>query len=198
MLRIFYLQALCLGSLALRSLSSTLSRVVADPVPSLPSNLANLRALAFHIRGNIGGNPIRVNPISPGVSPAFVHGTPAVFAHSNPVSALSNNVFAHQYKPVNAVLVEAPPLIQGPSFSHSVFGPMFPLSLSMGLDALFLSSDPLTNVLSGDINCLRAHLDVHGILSSGSSDSTAKQVLASHLLSVDAKLWAFNLFPSIT
>ncbi|KAJ6613036.1 hypothetical protein B0H10DRAFT_1951834 [Mycena sp. CBHHK59/15] len=106
-----------------------------------------LLGLGVSYQGKYWGNPIGGNAISPSVNPVFMHGTPAAFAYSNPVSVLSNNVFTHQYKPVNAVLVEPPPPIQGPSFSRSVFGPMFPLSPSMGLDALFLSSDPLTNAI---------------------------------------------------
>ncbi|KAJ7939292.1 hypothetical protein B0H13DRAFT_1851024 [Mycena leptocephala] len=57
--------------------------------------------------------------------------------------------------------------LQGPSLSRRISGPVFPLAPSLGLNGLFLSSNPLENVLVGDIYCLHAHLATHGLSPQG-------------------------------
>ncbi|KAJ7913095.1 hypothetical protein B0H13DRAFT_1874161 [Mycena leptocephala] len=57
--------------------------------------------------------------------------------------------------------------LQGPSLSRRISGPVFPLAPSLGLNGLFLSSNPLENVLVGDIYCLHAHLAIHGLSPQG-------------------------------
>ncbi|KAJ7506421.1 hypothetical protein B0H11DRAFT_1903795 [Mycena galericulata] len=51
------------------------------------------------------------------------------------------------------------------------------------LDVLFTSSDPMRNILSGDLYTVFAHLDYHGIPSRGLGLDQARQALVYHLLS---------------
>ncbi|KAJ7933223.1 hypothetical protein B0H13DRAFT_1856256 [Mycena leptocephala] len=57
--------------------------------------------------------------------------------------------------------------LQGPSLSRRISGPVFPLAPALGLNGLFLSSNPLENVLVGDIYCLHAHLAIHRLSPQG-------------------------------
>jgi hypothetical protein len=72
--------------------------------------------------------------------------------------------------------------LQGPSLSQQISGLVFPLAPSLGLNGIFLSSNPLENVLVGDIYCLHAHLATHRLSPQGLSTFAARQVLVFHLL----------------
>ncbi|KAJ7863232.1 hypothetical protein B0H13DRAFT_1899745 [Mycena leptocephala] len=83
---------------------------------------------------------------------------------SYPASALYNSSLV--FTPDHNQNAFTTPL-QGPSLSRRISGPVFPLAPSLGLNGLFLSSNPLENVLVGDIYCLHAHLAIHGLSPQG-------------------------------
>jgi len=73
--------------------------------------------------------------------------------------------------------------VAGPSSMPSTNGPVSLFVTSSGLDAIFMSSDPLQNILGRDSHCIYSHLYHHGIPSHGLSVVQARQAVVFHLLS---------------
>ncbi|KAJ7233269.1 hypothetical protein B0H12DRAFT_1028578, partial [Mycena haematopus] len=69
----------------------------------------------------------------------------------------------------------------GPSVVRRINGPVSPL-ISAGIDVMFTSTNPLQNVMLGELCHLKEHLRLHGIPSHGLGVDEARQAIVYHLL----------------